>query len=150
MWTARTKPPIAGAGLGQLKLVPGSTALMAARSSVKWAARMAVAGGSRSAAVASVKIIENVAVTDRASVRVSVHAVAVPLQAPLQPLKRAVAPGAAVSVTTVPAVKLPEQVGAQPIPVGLLVTVPAADPRTITESAIGAGIAGVIAVASLE
>jgi hypothetical protein len=97
-----------------------------------------------------VKIIENVAVTDRTSLKVTLQTVAAPLQAPPQPLKRALAPGAAVKVTMVPLVKVVEQLAAQLIPAGLLVTVPAAEPRTVTLSAIGTGIAGVVAVASFE
>ena len=115
---------------------------------MKWAARMAVAGGSRSAAVASVKIIENVAVTERASFSVTVHAGAVPLQAPPQLLKRARGPGVATSVTAVPAATLATQLEAQLIPAGSLVMEPGAEPRTVTLSATG-GRAGVVAVASL-
>ena len=74
--------------------------------------------------------------------------VAVPVQAPLQLLKRALAPGAAVSVTSVPDVKLAAQLDAQLRPLGLLVTVPAADPLTATLRATAAG--KVVAVASPE
>src|SRR5256885_2239736 len=114
---ARTVPPTAGAGLGQLRLVPGCTALIPSRSSVKCAALIGVSAGSVSPAVASVKSVENVAVTDRASLRVTAQVVAAPLQAPPQPLKRALAPGAAVRVTTVPPAKFAEQVAAQLSPV---------------------------------
>ncbi len=48
----------------------------------------------------------------------------VPLQAPLQPANVDPPAGAAVSVTGVPAAKLAVQVGAQEMPLGLLVTIP--------------------------
>src|SRR3989442_1242225 len=131
-WTARTVPPTAGAGAGQLRFVPGWAELIASRSSVKCAALIGAPFGNRSEAVASVKIIANVAVTDRASFRVTVQVVAVPVQAPLQLLKRALASGAAVSVTSVPDVKLAAQLDAQLRPLGLLVTVPAAAPLKAT------------------
>jgi len=79
-----------------------------------------------------VKTIENVPVTERLSVIVSVHVVAVPLQAPPQPLNRAWVPGIAVSVTIVPTLKLAEQLAPQMIPAGSLVTAPAAEPRAVT------------------
>ena len=99
---------------------------------MKCLALIAVPAGNTSPGVASVKISENLAVTERLSLIVSVHVVAVPLQAPLQLLKRAWVPGVAVSVTIVPAVKFAEQLDAQLIPAGLLVTVPPAEPRVAT------------------
>src|SRR5438034_2183381 len=149
MWMASTAPPAAGVGPGQLRFVPGCTALIASSSSVKCSAVTGVASGKRSDEVASVKITENVAATDRASFSVTVHSDA-PLHAPLQPLKRAWEPGAAVSVTTVPEVKLAEQVDAQLMPAGLLVTAPAAEPLTVTLSVNATGGAGVAVVTSFE
>src|SRR2546427_8978083 len=148
MWMAATVPPTAGAGpvLGQLRLMPGCAALIAWRSSVKWTALMGVPAGNRSPDVASVKTIENVPVTERLSFIVSVHVVAVPLQAPPQPLNRAWLPGVAVSVTVAPTLKLPEQPDPQVIPPGLLVNSPAADarqrPDNVTERAPDVGATG--------
>src|SRR3989442_1223114 len=99
---------------------------------MKWTALIGVPVGSRSPDVASVKTIENVAVTERLSFIVTVHVVVVPLQAPLQPLKRAWVPGVAVSVTVVPVLKLAEQIDPQVIPAGLLIAVPPAEPRIAT------------------
>src|SRR5256712_4344959 len=76
--------------------------------------------------------MENVAVPERLSFIVPVHVVVVPLQAPLQPLKRAWVPGVAVSVTVVPVLKLAEQIDPQVIPAGLLIAVPPAEPRIAT------------------
>src|SRR5438309_9715424 len=76
--------------------------------------------------------MENVPVTERLSFIVSVHVVAVPLQAPPQPLNRAWVPGVAISVTVAPTLKLAEQLDPQVIPVGLLITSPAAEPREVT------------------
>jgi len=59
---------------------------------------------------------------------VTVQVVAVPVQAPLQPVKVEPAPGAAVSVTGVPVVYDAEQVVPQLMPAGLPVTVPAPAP----------------------
>jgi hypothetical protein len=56
----------------------------------------------------------------------------VPVQAPLHPVKLLPVPGVAVSVTTVPPLKLAVQVPGQVIPPGLLVTVP--PPTTVTDS----------------
>src|SRR3989454_12582801 len=85
---------------------------------MKWTALIRVPTGNRSPDVASVKTIENVAVTERLSFTVSVHVVAVPLQAPPQPLNRAWVPGVAVSVTVAPTLKLAEQLDPQVIPAG--------------------------------
>src|SRR5262245_23493472 len=109
---------------------------------------MGVLGGKVSPAVASVKVIEKVAVTARMSLMVTVHVVGVPLQAPPQLLKRLRVPGAAVRVTTVPPAKFAEQLEEQLRPAGLLVTAPAAEPRTVRLSATGSP--GVVTVASLE
>ena len=99
---------------------------------MKWTALMGVPAGNRSPDVASVKTMENVPVTDRASFIVIVHVVAVPLHAPSHPLNRAWVPGIAVSVTIVPTLKLAEQLAPQMIPAGSLVTAPAAEPREVT------------------
>ena len=56
----------------------------------------------------------------------------VPLQAPLQPANVEPAAGIAVKVTTVPLVKLAEQVAPQEIPAGELTTVPVPLPLSIT------------------
>src|SRR5439155_7493247 len=110
---------------------------IAARRSVTWTALTTVAPG---VTVASVKTIENAAVTDSVRFIMSAHVVAGPLQAPPQLAKRVWIPGAAVSVTWVPAVKLAEQVGPQSIPAGVLVTVPPADPRSATASVTGVSV----------
>ena len=99
---------------------------------MKWTALIGVPAGNRSPDVASVKTMENVPVTDRASFIVTVHVVAVPLHAPSHPLNRAWVPGIAVSVTIVPTLKLAEQLAPQMIPAGSLVTAPAAEPRAVT------------------
>src|SRR5206468_11431590 len=101
---------------------------------------MGVPPVNRSPDLASVKTMENVPVTERLSFIVSVHIVAVPLQAPPQPLNRAWVPGVAVSVTVAPTLKLAEQLDPQVIPAGLLVTSPPAEPRavTVTVPALGA------------
>src|SRR2546422_8018414 len=93
--------------------------------------------------------MENVAVTERLSFIVTVHVVAVPLQAPLQPLNRAWVPGIAVSVTDVPTLKLAEQLDPQVIPAGLLVTAPPAEPREVTVNVteIGANVAVTVVAA---
>src|SRR5439155_19294799 len=110
---------------------------------------MGVPAGNRSPDVASVKTMENVPVTERLSFIVSVHVVAVPPQAPPQPLNRAWLPGVAVSVTVAPTLKLAEQLDPQVIPAGLLVTTPAAEPRVVTVSVteIGANVAMTVVAA---
>src|SRR5207247_9999259 len=73
-----------------------------------------------------------VAVTAVVAVRVSVQG-PVPVQAPpLQPVKTEPAAGVAVSVTTVPSSKVDEQTPGQPMPGGLLVTVPEPVPAVET------------------
>jgi len=72
-----------------------------------------------------------VAVADFAVVMLTVQVVAVPVQAPDQPVKLEPAAGAAVSVTDVPLLKLAEQVLPQLIPAGLLVTVPVPVPARV-------------------
>ena len=76
----------------------------------------------------------NVAVAAFAAVMVTPQ-VPVPLQAPLQPAKVEPVDAAAVSVTTVPLVKLALQALGQLIPLGLLLTVPDPVPANVTESA---------------
>ena len=75
----------------------------------------------------------NVAVTDSAAFIVMTQ-LPVPLHAPLQPANTEPVTGAAVSVTTVPLVKLAEHPLPQLIPVGLLVTLPAPVPARDTLS----------------
>jgi hypothetical protein len=73
----------------------------------------------------------NVAVTDFAALIVTLQ-VPVPVQAPLQPANVDPAAALAVSVTTVPLLKLALQMLPQLIPVGLLVTVPVPVPALVT------------------
>ena len=73
----------------------------------------------------------NVAVTALAAFMVTLQA-PVPLQAPLQPAKTEPEAGVAVRFTTVPLVKLAEQVAPQEIPAGELVTVPVPVPVSVT------------------
>src|SRR5437868_2055194 len=61
--------------------------------------------------------------------------VPVPVQAPLQPLNVDPLSGAAVSVTTVPAVKLAEHVDPQLTPAGLLLTLPLPVPDLVIDKA---------------
>ena len=65
----------------------------------------------------------NAAVTDAAAFIVTLQ-LPVPEQAPLQPAKLEPAPGAAVSVSTVPILKASVQSPPQSIPTGVLETVP--------------------------
>jgi hypothetical protein len=76
-----------------------------------------------------------VAVTERAALIVTVQ-VPVPVQAPLQPVKVESVVGAAVKVTTVPAVNEAEQVVPQEMPARLLVTVPLPAPALVTVSVL--------------
>jgi len=76
----------------------------------------------------------NVAVTSVFAVMVTVQWTA-PEQAPLHPVKDERAMGVAVSVTTVPPVKLAAQVAPQSTPAGRLVTMPLPLPALYTESA---------------
>jgi len=59
---------------------------------------------------------------------------ALPLQAPLQPVKLLPASGVAVRLTEVPLLKLALQVAPQLMPAGLLVTLPAPAPDLATVS----------------
>lgn len=77
------------------------------------------------------------AVTERARVMDTVQLAALPLQAPLQPLKLYPEAGEAVSVTEAPDVYEPEQVPPQLMPDGLLVTVPDPDLETVSEYVVG-------------
>ena len=76
----------------------------------------------------------NVAVTDWAAFIVTLHA-PVPMQAPVQPAKVDPEPAAAVSVTTVPLLKLLAHVPGQLIPAGLLVTEPVPVPARLAVNA---------------
>src|SRR5207245_8647568 len=78
--------------------------------------------------VCSVKV----AVTVVAAETVTTHDPVPEHPPPLQPVKVEPAAGAAVSVTTVPLVKLAEHVGPQVIPAGALVTVPLPVPAWVT------------------
>ncbi len=75
-----------------------------------------------------------VAVTPWAALIVTVQVLAVPEQAPLQPVKVDPAAGAAVSVTAVPLANVAEQVAPQAMPAGALVTVPEPAPAVVSES----------------
>jgi len=68
------------------------------------------------------------AVTDLAAFIVTLQELEEPLQAPDQPEKEDMGDGVAVSVTTVFALKNPEQETPQSMPPGLEVTVPLPDP----------------------
>ena len=84
----------------------------------------------------SVEGPENVAVTDRSELMVTVQ-VPVPEHSPDQPRNVWPADAVAVSVTTVPSSKFAEQVTPQSIPGGLLVTVPVPVPVFVTVSVCG-------------
>src|SRR5207245_1807147 len=70
------------------------------------------------------KVVRNVAVTDRAAVIGTVQSAVVPAHAPLQPENVAPAAVKAVSVTVVPGTNAAAHVAPQPIPAGLLLTLP--------------------------
>ena len=106
---------------------------IAVRSSTMCTAFTAVVCATRGSSVKPLEVIEKLAVTARAALIVTVQA-PVPVQLPLQPVKVEPAPGAAVSVTTVPGVKEAEHVAPQEIPAGLLVTVPLPAPALETVS----------------
>jgi len=72
----------------------------------------------------------NVAVTDWAEPSFRKQA-AVPVQAPLQPVKVEPAAGVAPRVTDAPLAKLAEQVVGQLMPAGVLVTVPVPVPASV-------------------
>jgi hypothetical protein len=76
----------------------------------------------------------NVATTDSAAVMVTTQA-PVPVQAPLHPANVDPSEADCASVTCAPLAKLAEQVVGQLIPAGLLVTVPAPLPASLTVSA---------------
>jgi hypothetical protein len=82
----------------------------------------------------------NVAVTERAVLSETVQVAAVPLQAPLQPVKLEPAAATAVSVTDAPLTKLNWQVAPQSMPAGLLVTAPAPVPLLATVSCTGSSV----------
>src|SRR6195952_3577163 len=81
----------------------------------------------------------NVAVTDLATVSETLQ-VAVPLQAPLQPVKLEPAAATAVSVTDAPLTKLNWHVTPQSMPAGLLVTEPLPVPPFATVSCTGRSV----------
>src|SRR5262245_6557711 len=85
----------------------------------------------------------NVAVTLWAALIVTVQAVAVPVQPPLQPVNVEPAAGAAVRVTAVPDVSEVEHVVPQLMPTGELVTVPLPVPALLTVSVKEDGSANV-------
>src|SRR5215831_21154194 len=74
----------------------------------------------------------NAAVTDVAALIVTVQLLAVPVQAPLQPVNVEPTAGAAVRVTAVPDVNEVEHVVPQLMPAGALVTVPLPVPALLT------------------
>lgn len=76
----------------------------------------------------------NVAPTAVAIVAVTTHA-AVPVQAPVHPVKVEPTVGVAVNVTIVPATKLAEQVTPQSRPAGVEVTTPVPVPLSMTDTA---------------
>jgi hypothetical protein len=73
-----------------------------------------------------------IAVALRSAVMTSVQVAAVPVQAPLQPVKLEPGAATAVSVTVVPFVTLVVHVAPQAMPAGLLVTVPVPVPEVAT------------------
>ena len=90
-----------------------------------------------------------VAVTDSAALMVTVHA-PVPEQTPLQAVRAEPEAGVAVKSTVIPRGKLAEQVPGQFMPAGLLVTVPAPLPATVTERTKSGGTVRVtVALADL-
>ena len=91
-------------------------------------------------------IVENVAVTLRAALIVTTQ-LPVPVHAPLQPAKLLPEFDVAVSVTSVPARKVLEQVPGQSIPAGLDATAPLPVPAVLTERTnVGGGAAVKLAV----
>ena len=85
----------------------------------------------------------NAAVTDVAALIVTVQLLAVPVQAPLQPVNAEPTAGAAVRVTAVPDVNEVEHVVPQLMPAGALVIVPLPVPALLTVSANEDGSANV-------
>jgi len=85
----------------------------------------------------------NAAVTDVAALIVTVQLLAVPVQAPLQPVNVEPTAGAAVRVTAVPDVNEVEHVVPQLMPAGALVIVPLPVPALLTVSANEDGSANV-------
>jgi hypothetical protein len=83
--------------------------------------------------------VEKVATTEAALSSVSVQG-PVPVQAPDHPENVSPVPGVAVSVTTVPPLKVAVHVDPQLMPAGLLVTVPVPDPCLVTTSCTVAGL----------
>jgi len=80
------------------------------------------------------KAVANVAVTLLAVLMETLHDVAVPVQAPLQPLNVEPALGVAVRLTVVPCAYVALQVAPQLMPVGELPTTPAPVPARLTVS----------------
>src|SRR3954447_6858154 len=114
-------------------LKPASLLELSCQVSLSWVAVPGtVSTRSQVGAAGGVRLVVNVAVTERSVSSVTVQ-LPVPVQAPLQPPKVEPDAGAAVKVTVVPAVKEAEQEVPQLIPAGLLVTVPAPVPAFPTE-----------------
>jgi hypothetical protein len=91
----------------------------------------------------------NVAVTEAAAVSETVQVVAVPLHAPLQPVKVEPVAGVAVSVTGTPMMYKAEQMTPQLIPPRELVTVPLPVPALVTvrvKSGVNVAVTAVAAV----
>src|ERR1700723_2141181 len=86
-----------------------------------------------------------VAITELAALNATVQVV-VPVQAPPQPAKVLLVPGASLSVTWVFGGKFAEHVEGQLIPAGLLVTFPVPAPASVTVIARAGG--GVVSIPS--
>src|SRR3989441_2176290 len=94
------------------------------RSVSSTALRGVAPASSGSSANAPGKAGRNVALTDRAAVIGTVQSAVVPAHAPLQPENVAAAAVRAVSVTVAPGTNAAAHVAPQPIPAGLLLTLP--------------------------
>jgi hypothetical protein len=90
------------------------------------------------------------AVTVFARFIVTVQVAAVPVQAPVQPLKVEPAAAVAVSVTVLFWLKLAAQAAPQSIPAGELVTVPVPVPALVTVSITGTGVKLAVTVFAMD
>jgi hypothetical protein len=94
----------------------------------------------------------NVAVTDAAAVRLTVHESAVPVQPPPQPAKVEPVDGDAVRVMVLPTSKVLAHVAPHEMPVGKDVTVPEPVPIVVTASVapllVNVAVTAVVAVTS--